>query len=169
MPSRIHIVLAFAIGACAGSSGTLVAEPGSPTPAAPAEQPAPPAAPDAGQQGTHVTLAEAERRTAPNGKGSIALLARGAEAFVGQLELEPLAEIPPHRDPTEEYIVVLEGGGTLLMDGKGYQLTTGSVVFMPANAEVSFANGPGRLVALQVFAGPESADKYDGWKVAASP
>ena len=52
------------------------------------------------------------------------------------------------------------------MDGKGHQLTEGSVVYMPANAEVSYANGPNPLVAIQVFAGPESADKYAKWSKA---
>jgi hypothetical protein len=34
---------------------------------------------------------------------------------------------------------------------------------MPANAEVHYTNGPDRLEAIQVFAGPEPATKYDGW------
>lgn len=165
MRSRIHLVLAFAVGACAGSSGPLVAEP-APEPAPTEPEAAQEAPAKAARAGTHVTLAEAERRIAPHGKASIAMLARGEEAFVGQLELEPLVEIPAHRDPTEETIVVLEGGGTLLMDGRAYQVGVGSVVYMPANAEVSFANGPNKLVALQVFADPDPASKYDDWKLA---
>jgi hypothetical protein len=34
---------------------------------------------------------------------------------------------------------------------------------MPPNAEVEFRNGDAQLVAIQVFAGPEPAAKYDAW------
>ena len=91
-------------------------------------------------------------------------LVRGRNAFVARLDLDGEAEVPKHRDGTEEYLVVLEGGGTLLMNGKPYQLSAGSAVFMPANAEVSFANGPRKMVALQIFAGPGPASKYDTWE-----
>ena len=36
-------------------------------------------------------------------------------------------------------------------------------LFMPANAEVSFQNGEAEMLALQVFAGPDPAKKYDAW------
>jgi len=108
-------------------------------------------------------LASVDRRRAPGNSGEVAPLARGENAFVARLELAPLVEIPPHRDSTEEYIFVIEGGGTILIDGKGHQLRPGSAVFMPANAEVSYANGPRPLVALQVFAGPAPSAKYDTW------
>jgi hypothetical protein len=35
---------------------------------------------------------------------------------------------------------------------------------MPANAEVSYANGPRKMVALQIFAGPAPAEKYASWE-----
>lgn len=106
---------------------------------------------------------ETPRRRAPNGRAQVAELARGAEAFVGRLELDPDAIVPEHRDPTEEYLVVLEGSGTIFIDGVEHAVAAGSTVFMPANALVTFQNGPARLVAIQVFAGPESAAKYDAW------
>lgn len=162
MTRRMQIGLAFALGACAGSSAPLVADP-APEPT-PAEAPA--SSTDGASAATSVTLESAELRVAPHGKAKVAMLARGENAFVGQLELDALVEIPPHRDETEEYIVVLEGGGTLLIDGRAHQLTKGSAVYMPADAEVSFANGPNPMVALQVFAGPGPASKYDGWKLA---
>jgi hypothetical protein len=41
---------------------------------------------------------------------------------------------------------------------------------MPPGALVSFENGPETLVAIQVFAGPEPAAKYDAWEqVPSSP
>ena len=164
MTRKMQIGLAFVIGACAGSSGPLVAEPvPDPEPAPnPVHAPAPPPASSA--QATATNLSTAVRRASSDGKAQIAVLARGDSAFIGQLELDGLVEIPNHRDKTEEYIVVLEGGGTLLIDGRAHQLTKGSAVFMPANAEVSYANGPNKLVALQVFAGPGPAAKYDRWE-----
>lgn len=90
-------------------------------------------------------------------------LAQGRHAFVARLELDGDARIPEHRDASEEYIHVLAGSGTLVIDGQTYTLQPGSTVFMPANALVSFINGPERLVALQVFADPSSAAKYDAW------
>ena len=109
------------------------------------------------------TLDEAVVRTAPSGRVSVAELLTGKNAFIGRLEMDPGAAVPLHRDPTEEYLVVLEGGGVLQLDGVSHSLRAGSVVFMPAGAEVSFQNGPAKLLALQVFAGPESASKYASW------
>lgn len=161
MTRRMQIGLAFALGACAGSSAPLVADP--------APEPEPPAAPTpkddgAKKEGTALGPGQIERRASPDGKARIAILAQGDNAFVGRLELDGEVEIPPHRDATEEYIVVLEGAGTLLMDGRAHQLGPGSAVYMPADAEVSFANGAKPMVALQVFAGPEPAEKYQSWK-----
>ena len=96
-------------------------------------------------------------------KAKITFLARGDNAFVGKLELDGGGKVPVHRDATEEYIHVLKGTGTISIDGVEHALKPGSTVFMPANAEVHYTNGPDRLEAIQVFAGPEPAAKYDGW------
>lgn len=115
-----------------------------------------------------VHLSEARSLVAPSGKATVHLLAGAAEgtehAFLAVLDIAPGAGVPQHRDPTEEYIYVLEGGGEITIDGRKHALRAGSAVFMPADAEVSFAalpEVPTRVV--QVFAprGPES--KYDGW------
>ena len=90
-------------------------------------------------------------------------LARGENAFLGHLVLGPGMKVPVHRDPTEEYLYILTGAGTLFIDGKAYEIRAGHAVFMPANAEVHFQNGPEELRAIQVFAGPEPAKKYDKW------
>jgi len=111
-----------------------------------------------------LTLEAAELRLAPNGKARIQHLARGDRAYLGRLEMEPGAAVPVHRDATEEYVHVLEGGGTIIIDGVEHAIAAGSTVFMPAGAEVSYTNGPARLVALQVFAGPEPAAKYEAWR-----
>jgi quercetin dioxygenase-like cupin family protein len=108
----------------------------------------------------------AERRTSPNGTGTITMLARGSNAFLGKLEMAPGAAVPEHRDATEEYIVVLQGGGTITIDSKAQAVASGDTIYMPANALVSYQNGDTALVALQVFAGPEPARKYEAWTVA---
>ena len=132
------------------------------------EQCTEPAAP-ASLQGEIRTLASAERRAAPPGTATVALLAQGHNAFVGRLEMDAGAAVPEHRDRDEEYIVILEGGGTITIEGVERSVGAGDTIFMPADARVSFQNGQERLVALQVFAGPASAAKYDRWTPVEAP
>ena len=91
------------------------------------------------------------------------MLARGQNAFLGMLSMKPGAAVPLHRDSTEEYIFILEGTGTMMIDGVSYVVGPNSVIYMPAGAEVSFQNGDEPMVGIQVFAGPEPADKYNTW------
>jgi quercetin dioxygenase-like cupin family protein len=112
---------------------------------------------------TVIALADAPSATAPHGKATITHLARGHNAYLGLMRMAASAAVPVHRDATEEYIHVLEGGGVMTIDGRTYEIGPGTTVFMPANAEVSFQNGDTEMLALQVFAGPEPAKKYDGW------
>lgn len=157
---HLSLLAAFALGACAA---TAVQSSASPPKAAPAlaVAPAPSSAPRVSAPVTRA--AEAERRVAPNGKARVTILARGLEAFVARLEMDPGAAVPEHRDSTEEYIHVLEGSGTITIDDVSYPLAVGDTVYMAADAKVSFQNGDAPLVGLQVFAGPEPAAKYDAW------
>lgn len=111
-------------------------------------------------------LSEAEQRVAPPGTARVWILARGNEAFVARLEMEPGAAVPEHQDADEEYIHVLEGHGTIWIDGERRAVEPGATIFMPAGATVRYQNGDARMVALQVFAGPGSAAKYDRWPLA---
>jgi quercetin dioxygenase-like cupin family protein len=115
---------------------------------------------------TVIALADARSATAPHGKATITHLALGHNAYLGRMRMAPGAAVPVHRDATEEYIHVLEGGGVMTIDGRTYEVGPGTTIFMPANAEVSFQNGEAEMLALQVFAGPEPAKKYDGWVAA---
>ena len=110
---------------------------------------------------THVKTAPAQQP--PSAKATIVHLARGKNAYVGHLTMAPGGKVPLHRDPTEEYIYIISGGGKITVDGKTHAVKAGSMVYMPAKAEVTFQNGSKPLVALQVFAGPGSADKYRKW------
>jgi quercetin dioxygenase-like cupin family protein len=125
---------------------------------------APLASPANPRAGEVRTAEAAPHKTAPHGKASITLLAQGDKAFVGRLEVAAGAAVPEHQDPTEEYIHVLSGRGTLTMDGVSYEVSAGATIFMPAHATVSFQNGDEPLVAIQVFAGPGPAEKYNTWQ-----
>lgn len=122
------------------------------------------AAPEAPPTSGVRTEAEAQKQVAPSGKAYITHLAEGQNAYVGKLVVEPGAAIPEHADDSEEYIHVLEGTGTITIDGEAKKVGPGDTVYMAAKAKVSYQNGPTRLVAIQVFAGPESAVKYQNWK-----
>ncbi len=154
---HLPLAAAFVLGACATAATQSVASSSS-VPAA-AEPP-----PSSTAISAPVTSAdEAEQRIAPNDKARVTILARGHNAFVARLEMDAGASVPEHRDSTEEYIHVLQGSGTITIDDQPFALETGSTVYMPANAKVSFVNGDAPLVGLQVFAGPQPAAKYDAW------
>ena len=78
--------------------------------------------------------------------------------------MESGASVPEHQDDDEEYVHVLEGRGTIWIDGVEREVGPGDTIFMPAGATVRFQNGEQRMVGLQVFAGPGSAAKYDRWR-----
>ena len=138
------IGIGFVFGLVVGcTTAAVVAQDDAP----PAEEKTTPAKQEA-SVGTVIGPAEVPVRFAPNGKAKAMLYARGEQAFVGTLEMEGGAAVPVHRDPTEEYIFVLEGAGTITIDGRKMQVGPKSLVYMPAGAEVSFQNGPDKLVAV---------------------
>ena len=57
-----------------------------------------------------IGIESAEAAAAPSGKAKITHLARGQNAYLGHLWIAPHAGVPLHRDLTEEYLYVLEGG-----------------------------------------------------------
>jgi len=109
------------------------------------------------------SAADVETRWSPSGQARVDIYASGGNAFLARLTMAPGAEVPEHRDPTEEYIHVIEGSATMVIDGWRYEVGPGDTVLMPAGAVVSVENGDAEMAAFQVFAGPESAKKYDSW------
>lgn len=103
------------------------------------------------------------KRQVGGGKAVIEIFKEGRQAFVGRLKLAAHARVPLHRDPTEEYLIIESGSGEITIEGIKTRIGAGDVVYMPAGAEVSFQNGASQLIALQIFAGPASARKYDQW------
>jgi quercetin dioxygenase-like cupin family protein len=110
------------------------------------------------------TAKDSPRKTAPSGQSVVTLLAQGQNAFLGKMEMQPHAKVPENEDSTEEYIHVLSGHGVMTMNGERYEIQPGTTIYMPAHARVSFENGDEPLTAIQVFAGPEPAQKYSAWK-----
>ncbi|MCO4764456.1 MAG: cupin domain-containing protein [Myxococcales bacterium] len=175
----LALIAAFLLGACTGTAAYTMATPAptsgksgdktvkSGSKSASGQQLAarptiPPAAASAGP--TVTALADAEKRQVGGGKAVVQFLAHGSNAWLGKLTMAANGKVPLHRDKTEEYIHVLSGGGVIAIDGKKSRLQAGSTVFMPANAEVTYQNGPAPMVAIQVFAGPAPAATYNRWK-----
>lgn len=162
------LVCALVLAACeAAAPATKTAPAPSPATTSPTATSAAPATPATSAPATPrpaavVPLAGAEHRRKGEG-ADVWLLARGDNAFLGKLEMAPGAQVPEHRDPTEEYIHILEGGGVFTIDGQAHEVGAGTTIYMPADARVSFVNGAAKLVAIQVFAGPGPAAKYDAW------
>ena len=98
------------------------------------------------------------------GKALIEIYKEGKNAFIGKLTVAANGQVPKHRDPTEEYLLIESGQGEITIDGKTMNVKAGDFIYMPAHAEVSFKNGNQTLIALQIFAGPKSARKYDKWQ-----
>mgnify|MGYP002632531079 CR=1 FL=1 len=161
----LAVAIAFILGACTGTAAYTAATQ-SPTRGAGASAVALPGIPPAQASGvpTVVALQDTEQRQVGGGKASVRFLAHGAQAWLGKLEMAAGGKVPLHRDATEEYIHVLAGGGVITIDGKVSTIGPGTTVFMPAGAQVTYQNGPARLVALQVFAGPAPAAKYNRWQ-----
>jgi|GEM_PF-3025664 len=168
LPSPALFAVVLALCAITRPAGLSAAEPSAPDASAPRVD-SPSTALDSTVAGpaTPVVAAAAQlARVNPPGTAQVVELVRGDNAFLALLTLEPGARVPPHRDETEEYIVVVEGGGVLTLNGAEHPLAEGDSVYMAPGAEVSFANGPARSTVIQVFAGPAPADKYRRWAVA---
>ncbi len=146
----VGLSAAFVLGACAATTAQSVATDATKGTAAGAA--------------SVVHIGDAPMRQVGGGKATIAMLARGNNAFLGKLEMAAGGKVPEHRDATEEYIHVLAGSGTIYIEDQPSTVRPGSTVYMPANAKVRFENGAERLVAVQVFAGPAPASKYDKWQ-----
>ncbi len=132
-----------------------------------ASKPVPVQQPPSTRASAVIPVAQVETRHKGD-QATVQLLARGDNAFVGKLTMAPGAEVPEHTDPTEEYIHILAGGGVFTIDGQTYDVGPGTTIYMAPGARVQFKNGPEQLVALQVFAGPGPADKYNQWTAAAA-
>ena len=111
---------------------------------------------------------EAVRRRLEEGNGGYEIV-RSLGLEVGVYVL--VAPEPDHQQPHEddELYVVLDGRGTLTVEGKEIPLTTGNAVFVPAGAEHQFTGYEG-LSVLVVFARqPGDAAPRPAPKMSSSP
>lgn len=113
-------------------------------------------------------ISDAPTRSTPSGTASVMRLAGAEEgaknAFFAVLTIQPGGAVPVHRDATEEYLYVQTGMGVITIDGTDHTIKPGTGVFMPANAEVSFAvTGDEPVTVVQFFAGQGPEAKYAGW------
>lgn len=94
---------------------------------------------------------EAVRRRLEEGNGGYEIVHASPGLEVGVYVL--VAPEPDHQQPHEddELYVVLDGRGTLTVEGKEIPLTAGNAVFVPAGAEHQFTGYEG-LSVLVVFA-----------------
>lgn len=127
--------------------------------------------PQADNDKPEVVMSEglAPTRNSPDGNAQILSLAEGDNAFVGKLSVAPGASLPEHTDDAEEYLYVLRGKGTITINGNEYDVQPRTIIYIPPGAKTTYKNDSQKLVALQVFAGPEPADKYTKWNVGGSP
>ena len=70
----------------------------------------------------------------------------------GTLLLKPGMEPhPPHQHPEEEFMLVTEGHGEILVGGKTYQVSPGSVMYSESNKLHGVKNTKSSAVALLLF------------------
>ncbi len=121
-----------------------------------------------GPDGVVVALADAPVHVAPSGKARVQLFTPPdptRRSFLGLLTLEAGAQVPLHRDESEELIYVLEGGGQITIDGRTWPLKPGDAALMPPGSAVEFTGGATATQVLQVFVPGTSAKKYVRWPV----
>jgi quercetin dioxygenase-like cupin family protein len=99
------------------------------------------------------------------GVGAVTILVepsrvRGAAVSASILDLRGDAAIPPHvHDGSTELLYLLEGAGTMMVDGVDLPVTATSVVQIPAGIEHAFtATEPAR--AIQVYAPPGPEQRF---------
>jgi mannose-6-phosphate isomerase-like protein (cupin superfamily) len=98
--------------------------------------------------GHQIAIQDAKARLSENGGYEIVHQSPGLELGVYVLVAPEPDRQQPHDD--DEVYVVLEGRGTLDVEGERYELTEGDSVFVPAGAEHQFV-GYEQLSVLVIF------------------
>lgn len=78
---------------------------------------------------------------------------QSADLTFGTATFGPDGYLAPHRHPPAEIYYILVGSGIVTIDGARYEVSAGTGIFIPGNAEHSIANsGTGPLKMLYAFA-----------------
>ena len=95
--------------------------------------------------GEHPTL-----ETVPGRFGEIIIV--GEKAMMMRLTVQPNVPTPPHKHPHEQMGLVLEGEGTLYIDGEEKHIVEGTSFWVPQNSAHNFdATGDKPAVLIECF------------------
>lgn len=106
---------------------------------------------------------EAPVKVADGGEARIVPMARGRVGHLGELRLEAGAELDPEPRDEEHYLYGLRGSAVINVDGHRYLVGPRTGVYVPAGADVRWANGADEFVAIQVLAGSSPVEGFDDW------
>jgi quercetin dioxygenase-like cupin family protein len=67
---------------------------------------------------------------------------------------EPNAQLPPHRHENEQMMVVLDGDGDYIIEGKLYHVQKGDIVVLPPNTEHGGYDSNTGCRVIDVFSPP---------------
>lgn len=85
-----------------------------------------------------------------------------SELVLGVAQIPAGGVLAPHRHLPAEFYFILSGSGVVTIDGAAHDVIRGSSVFIPGNAEHSFAAGPDGASFAYGFATDTFADiKYE--------
>lgn len=108
---------------------------------------------------------QAASRIAGDDQARVVPLHRGEWGYLGELRLEPGAELHRQARSEEEYLYVLGGTAVLVVDGERFLIGPRMGVYLPAGVEVEWHNGASRLVMVQLHAGPSPGIDRDRWLI----
>lgn len=77
---------------------------------------------------------------------------KSSEFLLGVAEFPPHGVLLPHRHAPPEFYYCVSGSGVVTIDGVAHQVSTGSAVFVPGNAEHGVEAGPHGLSFAYGFA-----------------
>jgi quercetin dioxygenase-like cupin family protein len=98
--------------------------------------------------GEHPTL-----ETVPGRFGEIIIV--GKKAMMMRLTVQPNVPTPPHSHPHEQMGIVIDGEGTLYINGEEKHIKQGTSFWVPPNAAHNFdATGDKPAVLVECFAPP---------------
>ena len=83
----------------------------------------------------------------------------GFQGYLREFTLEPGGHTPYHHHDWYHVVYVLEGTGSVRMDGKDQAIEPGSVIHAPANREHGFTNGGNSRMRFLCLV-PEAGDRY---------
>ena len=92
-----------------------------------------------------------ERELAP---GIITQLFWGKQAMLSLITCAPNSSGEMHRHDEEQWAIVLDGGGVLIVGGVDHDVGPGDVVMIPGGTPHDFVAGPSGARILDVFAPP---------------